>query len=257
MSDSNPWVEAANRTARADRAPATRAITSQSSSESDTRAPAEPAGPLHGGPPTAGIEPPAAPTAATPVPPKVAPPVPPVVPPATGPAVPQTSVAAPALGQGGLPVAMVRPTASLWVVGAHGGSGESCIAGLDPAWEAMRHAWPTPSDLSMRCPTALVARTHTAGLRAAQKALTQWASGALGPATALLGLVLVADAPGRLPRPLRELAAHVAGGAPRTWHVGWIESWRLGEPLAAADRPKPVRHLVVDLTALSGPAPTE
>lgn len=180
-----------------------------------------------------------------------------VPPPVTGASAPQSSVAPPAPGTGGLPVRMVRPTASLWVVGAHGGSGEGSIAGLHDSWEATDHAWPTPSDLSLRCPSILVARTHAPGLRAAQKALTQWASGVLGPSTALLGLVLVADAPGRLPKPLRELAAHVAGGAPRTWNVGWVEAWRLGEQLDETDLPKPLRQLTADLTALSGPTGTE
>lgn len=131
------------------------------------------------------------------------------------------------------------------------------MAGLRQEWAAAEHAWPTPSDLSVQCPTVLVARAHASGLRAAQLALTQWASGVLGPSTVLLGLVLVADAPGRIPKPLRQLAAHVAGGAPRTWHVGWVEQWRLGEPLSEQHRPRQVADLIAALTVLSGSTETE
>ncbi|MBX9244627.1 hypothetical protein ICW40_07365 [Actinotalea ferrariae] len=102
----------------------------------------------------------------------------------------------------------------------------------------------------------LVARPHASGLRAAQKAATHWAAGAL-PDVQLLGLVIVADAPGRLPRPLRELAALVSGGVPQTWQVPWIESWRLGDDVALESAPREVRRLIADLTALApnlGPA---
>jgi hypothetical protein len=66
----------------------------------------------------------------------------------------------------------------------------------------------------------------------------------------LLGLVVVADAPGRLPRPLRDLAELVGGGVPRTWTVPWVEEWRLGHEASLPDAPRQVRHLVKELTAL-------
>src|SRR5690625_7783755 len=69
---------------------------------------------------------------------------------------------------------------------------------------------------------------HAHGLLATQTAATKWASGAVD--VDLLGLVLVADAPGRLSRPLRDLARLVSGGLPRVWNLPWIEAWRLGEP---------------------------
>jgi hypothetical protein len=95
----------------------------------------------------------------------------------------------------------------------------------------------------------LIARSSGRGLRAAQAAATQWAAG-LAPNVEVLGLVIVADAPGRLPRPLRELAQLVSGGVPRTWTVPWVESWRLGEPVALDSAPREVRRLVDELTAL-------
>jgi hypothetical protein len=95
----------------------------------------------------------------------------------------------------------------------------------------------------------VVARTSTRGLTAAKFAARQWASG-LVPDTHLLGLILIADAPGRLPKPLRDLSKVVGGGYPRTWHLPWIESWRLGETPSAATASREVRQLVDDLRGL-------
>ena len=67
----------------------------------------------------------------------------------------------------------------------------------------------------------------------------------------LLGLVLIADAPGRLPHGLRRLAALIAGGVPAVWSVPWIEAWRLGEPPAPHNAPKVVRELLEDLRAMT------
>jgi hypothetical protein len=76
----------------------------------------------------------------------------------------------------------------------------------------------------------LVARTHASGLRAAQAAARQWASGAL-PTVRLLGLIAVADAPGKRPRALRELLELISGGVPQTWELPWVEALRLGDLL--------------------------
>lgn len=166
---------------------------------------------------------------------------------ATGPAYPQSGVPAPDLVDQ-LPVREQRTTAELWWVGAHGGAGESSLAALMPDWTAADHAWPRPpGETAHRA--VLVTRSHMSGLRAAQAAATQWAAG-LVPHVELLGLVIVADAPGRLPRPLREFAKLVGGGVPRTWYVPWSESWRLGEQKALSDAPREVRRLVDDLSAL-------
>jgi len=113
----------------------------------------------------------------------------------------------------------------LWIVGAHGGSGETTLASLHEAWWPAGHCWPQGPTGTSGC--VLTARTSADGLLAAQSALAQWAASGAGTAR-LLGLVLIADAPGKLPRPLRELACVVAGGAPRLWMMPWIEAWRLG-----------------------------
>lgn len=123
------------------------------------------------------------------------------------------------------------------------------MAALNPAWWAETdHAWPlVPTSPAPR--VLLVARTSASGLRAAQITATQWAAGA-SPPIDLLGLVLVADAPGRLPRPLRELAQLVGGGVPRTWLLPWSEPWRLGEEVTPRGRRRPAAVLLRDVQLL-------
>ncbi len=149
------------------------------------------------------------------------------------------------------------PPATLWWVGVHGGAGESTLAALVDDSRAAEHRWPVPGDADQdTARVVLVARSNAHGLHRAQLACTQWASGSV-PGVELLGLVIVADAPGRLPRPLRDLAHHVAGGAPAVWHLPWVESWRLGAPVSAETSPVPVRRLLLDLDALLPPGSAE
>ena len=169
--------------------------------------------------------------------------------PATGPTSPQPHVPMP---EDALPVRRSHAAASLWVVGAHGGAGESTLADLDGSWRAADHAWPDlPSGASAPC--VVVARTNVRGLLAARAALTQWAASGAGASVQLLGLVLVADAPGKLPPPIRDLAKVVGGGAPRVWDVPWVEPWRLGDPVTERV-PRPVSKLVSQLRSLAAAA---
>lgn len=158
--------------------------------------------------------------------------------PATGPQSPLPMLTAEAV----LPVAATQRSAVLWVVGAHGGAGESTLAGLCPGWAAAEHCWPCTPDQPW---CVLAARTSASGLLAAQAALRQWAAGDTG--VRLAGLVLLADAPGKLPPPLHDLAQLIAAGAPRCWLLPWIERWRYGElhVTRGADR------LVRELTAIT------
>lgn len=96
----------------------------------------------------------------------------------------------------------------------------------------------------------LVARTNLTGLVAAQVALGQWASPATRPPVRLLGLVLLADAPGKLSRPLRDFTALIAGGAPATWNVGWVEAWRT-DPVDPSTAPSSLTRMVADLHRLA------
>lgn len=168
--------------------------------------------------------------------------------PVTGPVAPQHGIAAPATDDR-LPMLRFSGPAPLWVVGAHGGAGESSLAALVPGWRATGHAWPVVAEQPSP-PVVVVARTHARGLEAARAAAVHWASGGVDDVQ-LVGLVLVADVPGKLPKPLKDLAAHVSGGFPRVWSVPWVEAWRLGEPVRADTAPRTVTRLVDDLTALT------
>jgi len=155
----------------------------------------------------------------------------------------------------------IQALAPLWWVGVHGGAGESTLAQLVPGSRPAQHAWPLPSEPGpgTRVPVVLVARSHWSGLRMAQNAATEWASSTT-PGIELLGLVVMADAPGRLPKPLRDLAKVVGGGVPRIWRLPWVQEWRLAT--GAADditrtQPRPVARMVSDLTRLLQPAPTQ
>jgi hypothetical protein len=171
------------------------------------------------------------------------------VPAMTGASAPQPGVPQPdAVDR--LPLRGTSRTALLWWVGVHGGAGESTLSALMPGSRAAGHAWPVPDagyDVSPN-PVVLVARTDLHGLRQVQRAAVQWASGAV-PGVQLLGVVLMADAPGRLPRPLRDFAAVVGGGVPRVWRLPWVEAWRYQED-PTLTVPDEVHRVLRELQAL-------
>jgi len=137
----------------------------------------------------------------------------------------------------------------VWWLGAHGGAGESTLEELFSGSRAADHSWPLTAANHPPARVVLVARTHAHGLRAAQSAIREWAAG--DTQVLLLGLVLIADAPGRLPHGLRRLADLIAGGVPAVWSLPWIEAWRVGEPPAPHNAPKVVRQLLEDLRAMT------
>ena len=139
--------------------------------------------------------------------------------------------------------------AAVWWLGAHGGAGESTLEELFSGSRAADHSWPLTGANVAPARVVLVARTHAHGLRAAQSAIREWAAG--DAHVLLLGLVLIADAPGRLPHGLRQLADLIAGGVPAVWSIPWIEAWRVGEPPAPHNAPKVVRRLLEDLRAMT------
>ncbi|MDQ1621616.1 MAG: hypothetical protein QOH19_34 [Actinomycetota bacterium] len=142
----------------------------------------------------------------------------------------------------------VAGSASLWVTGTHGGSGESRIADLLPGACVTGHCWPVLQDGSTPR-VLLVCRADIRGLTAARSALIQWASGA-APELDLFGLAVLADAPGKTPKPLRDFAAIIGGGAPRLWNLPWVEAWRHGD----STPPPPAREyqrFITDLAALA------
>jgi len=161
-----------------------------------------------------------------------------------------------------------RPGGPGWLLGVHGGAGVSCLqrAGVELA-DAER-AWPAvDADSAEPPPTGVVVvcRSTVSGLHAARDAAIQHASGRAPAGVVLAGLVVVADAPGRLPAALRALRATVGGTFPCRWDVPWLAEWRLALPAGPLPAPPVVgdlarclaRCLSRDLQVLAGTGPTE
>lgn len=130
-------------------------------------------------------------------------------------------------------------------VGCHGGAGVTTLDRALPGGRDSGRMWPGTLPGATAAPVVLVCRSHVSGLKAAQTAIRQWASGNV-PGVELLGLVINADSAGRLPRPIKDLITLVRGGVPRSWLMPWVEQWRLGEP-PAQHRPNQLRSLYWDL----------
>ncbi|MEV8150481.1 DUF6668 family protein [Arthrobacter sp. NPDC080073] len=139
-------------------------------------------------------------------------------------------------------------SAALWITGAHGGAGENRIAELLPGARVTDHCWPVLPDGSTPR-VLLVCRADMRGLTTARNALTQWASGA-APKLDLLGLAVLADAPGKTPKALRDFAAIVGGGAPRLWTLPWVEAWRHGDS-TTPPLPGEYHRFITDLAVLA------
>lgn len=171
-----------------------------------------------------------------------------------GPQSPQLGVPIPDAAER-MPKFAIPAADTLWWVGAHGGGGESTMSRLLPGTMAAGHRWPIPPP-PVPTPVVLVARTHAYGLRSAQRAATEWASGIVN-GVSVLGLVLIADAPGRLPRVLDDFADIVGGGVPRVWEIPWIEEWRRGEEPNPDNTPDEVFEVLESIYALRASNPSQ
>lgn len=129
---------------------------------------------------------------------------------------------------------------ALWWLGVHGGAGESTLARLAPGSRPAGHAWPIGTGV----PVVLVARSNRTGFACLSAAAREWASSHV--AATLLGAVVVADAPGRLPRSLAEQLEFAEGAVPALWCLPWCERWRLELP-SLETAPRAVRNLLEDL----------
>jgi hypothetical protein len=122
--------------------------------------------------------------------------------------------------------------------GAHSGAGVTTLArelgGADLGLSGMTGL-----------PTLVVCRSSADGLIAAQRLASSELAEA--PTWTCLGLVVVADGPGSLVKPLAELAALILGGYPDHWPIPWMESWRThpSSPWpTVAHRPNPLARLL-------------
>ncbi|MFR0352242.1 DUF6668 family protein [Streptomyces sediminimaris] len=111
-----------------------------------------------------------------------------------------------------------------WVK-AHGGAGVSSLVevlgGVD-----VGARWPDPSRGEPRR-VVLVGRTSARGLRSVSQALGALNDGRAPHGVELLAVVLVADAPGRLPLALLR-RIRVLRSVARVHRVPWIPAWRTG-----------------------------
>ncbi|MFC3576868.1 DUF6668 family protein [Streptomyces yaanensis] len=126
------------------------------------------------------------------------------------------------------PVAPQRaasPRRFAWVA-THGGAGASTLAAVFGGFDAGR-GWPRP-DQDEPASVLLVARTHATGLHTALRSLELFQRGEAPPGLDLDAIVLVADAPGRLPRPLAQ-HVKVIESLLDVYRVPWVPDWRIGD----------------------------
>lgn len=141
----------------------------------------------------------------------------------------------------------VNESHRLWMVGAHGGAGASTWAQILEVGDAGT-AWPQHVNPSRALSIVVCCRSTAAGLRAAQDVGIEWASGAL-PGQ-LVGLVVGADAPGRLPHSLRDQLQITSGAFPRYIFVPWQAQWRFAkENDANADRLRRINKIAATVAA--------
>ncbi|MFJ8017569.1 DUF6668 family protein [Streptomyces sp. NPDC096339] len=117
---------------------------------------------------------------------------------------------------------------------AHGGAGATTLATVFGGFDAGSR-WP---DLAAGAPgrILLVARTHASGLQAVSQVLDMIRRNEQPSGTVIQAVVLVADAPGRLPPELAK-RIKVISSVVEIHRVPWMSTWRMGD--------------------LSGPAPRE
>ncbi|MFE2304074.1 hypothetical protein ACFXAW_38455 [Streptomyces sp. NPDC059445] len=112
-----------------------------------------------------------------------------------------------------------------WIA-THGGAGSSTLATVFGGHDAGRD-WPRP-DRGEPASVLLVGRTHAAGLDAVSHTLDIFRRGDAPPGLELDAIVLVADAPGRLPRQLAQ-RIKVINSVVDVYRVPWMPAWRTGD----------------------------
>ena len=153
-------------------------------------------------------------------------------------------------------------------VAAHGGSGASLLARL--SWQPYEtavavgetaersaeelafgvnagRAWPNPA-LEPTNLAVVVCQTTMRGLAWARDLATQYLAGCVPAGLQLLGVVTVADAPGRLPAPLAGARHLLTGVYAHVWPAPYVPEYRLLTRLPAEPCP-PTHPAVADVLA--------
>ncbi len=141
-----------------------------------------------------------------------------------------------------------RPDPELgpWLLAVQGGAGVTSLLRSGVAGRDAERTWPRAGLV------VLVARRTAYGLEWARDAARQHASGGAPTSVVLAGLVVVADAPGRVPARIERFLDLLCSAFPRVWDVPWVEEWRLAGFAEPLPTPPAVRQLSKDLRALSG-----
>ncbi|MBQ1049927.1 hypothetical protein KBX50_15820 [Micromonospora sp. C51] len=111
-------------------------------------------------------------------------------------------------------------------IGAHGGAGASTLTRLLGGTD-IGCRWPDPA-LAEPAQVMVVGRTNLDGLRAVSRALNALREGRHPAGMRLVGVVLIADAPGRLPPTLLSRIRLLRSIAP-VHRLPWVPSYRVGE----------------------------
>lgn len=143
------------------------------------------------------------------------------------------------------------PSPEFWWLSAHGGAGVTTLTAAVTGSGDARRAWPAGFGQSPY--VVVVCRAHLAGLARARDLACQHAAGLAPPEVVLLGLVVVADGPGAVPKPVRRMTTLVSGAFPRLWWVDWVAQWRNTAPTPNSALPPSVRRLTEDLSQLVAP----
>jgi hypothetical protein len=125
------------------------------------------------------------------------------------------------------------------------------LAALVPGGADAAGAWPDPR-YGGPTPLVLLARSHLHGLRAALRAIQQWASHDVPPIE-LAGAVIIADAPGGQHPPQDQQLNRRRAVVDEVWLIPWIEELRILAPHALRHTPTAFTRLALDLAALTSP----
>jgi hypothetical protein len=141
-------------------------------------------------------------------------------------------------------------TARWWWLGVHGGAGVTVLDALVPGGADAHRRWQSPRLHPGPEAVVLVCRTHLSGLVAAQDAVQQWRGGSAPDGVRVVGVVAVADAPGRLARAQTSELARLTASAPALWRIPWFERLRAVDDVGRLPRPEAVVRLAHDLTVV-------
>lgn len=114
------------------------------------------------------------------------------------------------------------PGASLCWVSVSGGAGSTSLAHINGD-ESLTACWPEPSR-GWPSTVVLVARSNIASLNAAGRFLQEAVARSV-PDLDVVGLVVSADAPGRMPRAVKARISEL-GALTTVWALPWVSQWR-------------------------------